>query len=256
MVRSARARLRTMNPLGAILRDGASPLLRMRFAATILFQRLSISAFSTLSILSGVTGPTTCRRWCLPADHEGFGHAVDAPFDRGAAVAVDADDAERIAVAAEEAPGVIGRVLVIDADDLQPLSLASAVSSGASSWHGTHQDAQTLTTLTLPLKSAGSSPGTGAPLWTRPSSGGSAVCGAGRPIRADGIFEGSPPSSRTRNSAASATKPISGSATSQAGGVAIVRCGGPAHQMSAALRPERRTTPVASSSRRRSFWRR
>src|ERR1700742_403646 len=39
------------------------------------------------------------------ADDEGFGHAIDAPFDRGAAVGVDADDAEGIAVAAEEAAG-------------------------------------------------------------------------------------------------------------------------------------------------------
>ncbi len=57
-------------------------------------------------------------------DDEGLRHAIDAPFDRGAAVGVDADDAERIAVAAEEAPGVVGRVLVVDADDLQPLVLA------------------------------------------------------------------------------------------------------------------------------------
>src|ERR1700712_816506 len=35
------------------------------------------------------------------ADHEGLRHAVDPPFDRGAAVAVDADNAERVAIAAE-----------------------------------------------------------------------------------------------------------------------------------------------------------
>src|ERR1700736_5401366 len=57
----------------------------------------------------------------LPPDHEGFRHAVDAPFNRGPAVAVDADHAERIAVAAEKAPGIVGGVLVVDADDLQPL---------------------------------------------------------------------------------------------------------------------------------------
>src|ERR1700704_47118 len=51
-------------------------------------------------------------------DHEGLRHAIDTPFDRGAAVAIDADDAKRIAVAAEEAPGVVGGVLVIDADEL------------------------------------------------------------------------------------------------------------------------------------------
>src|SRR3954471_5588561 len=47
----------------------------------------------------------------VAADHEGFRHAVDAPFDRGAAVGVDPDHAERVAVAAEEAAGVVGRVL-------------------------------------------------------------------------------------------------------------------------------------------------
>src|SRR5678815_1880375 len=55
----------------------------------------------------------------LAPDQEGFGYAVDTPFDRGAAVAVDADDAERVAVAAEEAPRILRRVLVVDADDLE-----------------------------------------------------------------------------------------------------------------------------------------
>src|SRR6266550_3977697 len=62
------------------------------------------------------------------------------------------------------------------------LSFASAVNSSASSWQGTHQDAQTLTTETLPLKAAGSSPGTGTPLWTRPSNAGSAGGEAARPM--------------------------------------------------------------------------
>src|SRR4051812_17435806 len=53
----------------------------------------------------------------LAADDKRLGHAVDAPFDRGAAVAVDTDEAERVAVAAEKAPGVVGRILVVDADD-------------------------------------------------------------------------------------------------------------------------------------------
>src|ERR1700716_1403525 len=57
-------------------------------------------------------------------DHKSLRHAIDAPFDRTAAVAVNADNAERIAVAAEEAPGIVGRVLVVDSDDLQPLVLA------------------------------------------------------------------------------------------------------------------------------------
>jgi len=58
-------------------------------------------------------------------DHERLGHAVDTPLDRAAAVGVDADDAERIAVAAEEAAGVVRGILVVDADDLQPLVLGS-----------------------------------------------------------------------------------------------------------------------------------
>src|SRR5450631_4147469 len=57
-------------------------------------------------------------------DHEGFRHAIDAPINRGAAVAVGADGAERIAVAAEKSAGVVWCVLVVDADDLQPLVLA------------------------------------------------------------------------------------------------------------------------------------
>src|SRR6185312_7106378 len=66
------------------------------------------------------------------ADDEGLRHAINAPFDRRAAIAVDADHAERIAVAAEKAAGIVGGVLVVDADHLQPLSWPSAVSSGAS----------------------------------------------------------------------------------------------------------------------------
>src|SRR6266851_4479469 len=95
------------------------------------------------------------------------------------------------------------------------LSRASSVKSGASSWQGTHHDAQTLTTLTLPLNTAGSSPGTCAPLLTRPASGGSAVCGAGRPIKAEGMREGSPVPSRNQKIAASAAKASSGSAVGQ-----------------------------------------
>src|SRR5947209_16777919 len=95
------------------------------------------------------------------------------------------------------------------------LSLLNSVSSGASSWHGTHHDAQTLTTLTLPLNTAGSSPGTCEPSWTRPGSGGNAVCGAGRPSRAEGIRAGSPLPRRNQKIAASPTNAISGSVVSQ-----------------------------------------
>src|SRR5260370_41984587 len=95
------------------------------------------------------------------------------------------------------------------------LSLPNSVKSGASSWHGTHHDAQTLTTLTLPLNTAGSSPGTCAPLLTRPCSGGSAVCGAGWPIKAEGILDGSPVPSRNQKIAASAANASNGHAISQ-----------------------------------------
>ena len=83
------------------------------------------------------------------------------------------------------------------------LSSASFI-NGASSWQGTHHDAQTLTSDTAPLKSALAMPGTGAPSRTRPATGGSGVSGTGRPISADGSFDGSPAPSRNRNSAASA----------------------------------------------------
>src|SRR4051794_13350523 len=95
------------------------------------------------------------------------------------------------------------------------LSRPSEDNSGASSWQGTHQDAQTLTMLTLPLSAAGSSPGTGAPSLTSPGSAGSAVCGAARPIRADGIFDGSPAPSRDQKIAARTANATSGSAIGQ-----------------------------------------
>src|SRR5262249_37575773 len=50
-------------------------------------------------------------------DDEGLGHPVHPPFDGGAAVAVGSVGRERIAIAAEDAPCIVGLVLVIDADD-------------------------------------------------------------------------------------------------------------------------------------------
>ena len=44
------------------------------------------------------------------ADDEGFGHAVDAPVDGGAAVRIDADGRIGVAERAEEAAGVVGIV--------------------------------------------------------------------------------------------------------------------------------------------------
>src|SRR5438093_12844587 len=60
----------------------------------------------------------------IAPDDKAFRHAIDAPLDRGAAIAVDADHAEGIAVAAEEAPRVLRHVLVVDTDELQALVLA------------------------------------------------------------------------------------------------------------------------------------
>ena len=54
-------------------------------------------------------------------------------------------------------------------------SLASSCNSGASSWQGTHQDAQTFTSVTRPAKIAGVIPGS-----VSPSTGGNVVSGAGR----------------------------------------------------------------------------
>ncbi len=59
----------------------------------------------------------------VASDHERFRHAIDAPLDRGAAVAVDADDVERVAVAAKKATGVIGRIFLVDADHLHALRM-------------------------------------------------------------------------------------------------------------------------------------
>ena len=67
----------------------------------------------------------------VAADHERFRHAIDAPFDRGAAVGVGADRGERIAVAAEEAPGVVRLVLVVDADEADALVRRRASSAAA-----------------------------------------------------------------------------------------------------------------------------
>src|SRR5262245_66172367 len=63
------------------------------------------------------------RDAAVGADDERFRHAVDPPVDRGAAVLVGADGGERIAVAPEEAPRLVGRVLVVDADDADALVL-------------------------------------------------------------------------------------------------------------------------------------
>src|SRR5437868_5398804 len=59
----------------------------------------------------------------LAPNDKRLGHAIDAPFDRGTAVAVDTDNAEWVAVTSEEASRIVGRVLVVDADQLQAFVL-------------------------------------------------------------------------------------------------------------------------------------
>ena len=67
----------------------------------------------------------------VAADDESFRHAIDAPFDRGAAVLVGADGGERIAIAAEKAPGILRLVLVVDANDAKPRVAARAPRAAA-----------------------------------------------------------------------------------------------------------------------------
>src|SRR5947209_11314952 len=70
-----------------------------------------------------------------------------------------------------------------------------------------HHDAQTFTSVTASLKSAAWIPGNGLPSRaSRPGTGGMLVSGAGCPISAEGMREGSPEPSRKKNSAASARK--------------------------------------------------
>src|SRR6266851_600593 len=116
-LRSIRGTLPATVRLG-LLADGGSEL-------TSRLQRLvDLSLQHRVEILRRDRSDQLVDDGPLAADDEGLRHAIDAPFDRGAAVAIDADDAERIAVAAEETPCVVGSVLVVDADELQPLVLA------------------------------------------------------------------------------------------------------------------------------------
>src|ERR1700712_3025531 len=97
----------------------------MRTALTSRRQRLfQLRLEHALEIRRGYRADHLVEDGAFAADHKRLRHAIDAPFDRGAAVAVDPDKAERVAVAAEKAPGVVGRILVVDADDLQPLVAA------------------------------------------------------------------------------------------------------------------------------------
>src|SRR5256885_2283434 len=92
--------------------DGAAAS-RPRVSAARLGARLQrlvdLDLQHAVEILRGHRSDQLVEDGAVAADHKGLGHAIDAPFDRGPAVAVDADDPERIAVAAEEAAGVVRR---------------------------------------------------------------------------------------------------------------------------------------------------
>src|SRR6187549_551435 len=106
MVRSTRSvRLEASSSDAAILRDAccASSSGRGRWLTTRLQRLLDRDLENAVEIGRRHRPDQLEDDGAVAADHEGFGHAVDAPFDRAAAVAVDADHAERIAVAAEEA---------------------------------------------------------------------------------------------------------------------------------------------------------
>src|SRR5450432_3774341 len=114
------------SPDAAILRDARKrALLRMRTSLTSRFHRLvDLDLEHAVDILRRHRADHLVDDGTFAPDNEGLGHTIDTPFDRGTAVAVDADDAERIAVAAEKAPRIVGGILVVDADQLQPLVAA------------------------------------------------------------------------------------------------------------------------------------
>src|SRR5260370_24795701 len=134
MVRSAHLRVsRTMSPYASILRDAAEfiigprfartrwRLLRMRTGLRPRFQRLlDLDLEHAVDIVRRDRPDHLVENGAFAADHKSLGHAIDAPFDRGAAVAVDADHAERVAVAAEEAAGVVRPPPLVDAAHLPP----------------------------------------------------------------------------------------------------------------------------------------
>ena len=92
-----------------------------------------------------------------------------------------------------------------------PGSLASSTSSGCSCRHGPHQDAHTFTTVTRPLKILAGEAGDRLAVRGRPSSGGKAKAGAGRPIRAEGTFDGIAGPRGARNNSARPVKTSTGS---------------------------------------------
>src|SRR5258706_15974827 len=88
------------------------------------------------------------------------------------------------------------------------------MSNGAESRHGTHHEAQTLSTVTWPGNSALSRPGTGLPARSGPARGGRWVGGGGWPFKAGEMRGGSRPPSRNMKSVASPKNTTSGMRTS------------------------------------------
>src|ERR1700676_969727 len=114
------------SPDAAILREARkSALLRMRSESSPRLQRLvDLDLEHAVEIIRRHRADHLVDDGAGAPDHERLRHAIDPPFDRGAAVAVDADGAERIAVAAEKAPRIIGSVLVVEDNHLQSLVAA------------------------------------------------------------------------------------------------------------------------------------
>src|SRR5260370_26945316 len=78
-------------------------LLRMRLRSRPRLQRLvDLDLEHAVDIIWRHRAVQLVNDGAVAADHKSLRHAVDAAFDRGAAVAVDADNGERTAVAARK----------------------------------------------------------------------------------------------------------------------------------------------------------
>src|SRR5579863_1392118 len=190
-------------------------------------------------------------------DDEGFRHAIDTPFDRGAAVGIDADNAKRIAIAAEKAPGIVGGILVVDAHDLQPAVMAEfgqkrrLVVARHTPRRPDVDDAD------LALERGRIEPRHLRAIVDEP------IERRQRGLRRRMADQGG---WNSRRVAVAEPEPEDRGEAGEGqqrhrhqparGSLACIGCRGFAHLISVALRPERLTTPPASSSPRMRFWRR